>query len=261
MADSDAWNPDQYERFARERRQPFDDLLALVQPLPGGRVVDLGCGSGALTLVLHRHVGAAQTTGIDTSPSMLEGAPSHDGVGFELADLTTYAPPAPLDVIFGNASLQWTPDHEAQLARLTTLLAPGGQLAIQVPSNADHASHTTIGEVAAEKPFADVLPSEALVDPVATNVLAPASYAELLHELGFAHQHVRLQVYGHVLASTTDVVEWTKGTTLTRFARALPPELYDTFVDRYRQRLLQVLGNQSPYFYAFKRVLLWARLP
>ncbi|MGH9283026.1 MAG: methyltransferase domain-containing protein, partial [Acidimicrobiales bacterium] len=93
-----------------------------------------------------------------------------------------------------------------------------------------------------------------------TPVLAPEAYATLLDELGFVDQHVRLQVYGHHLASTADVVEWTKGTTLTRYERGLSPELYEQFVDRYRSRLLDVLGDQPGYFYTFKRVLFRARL-
>jgi trans-aconitate methyltransferase len=69
-----------------------------------------------------------------------------------------------------------------------------------------------------------------------------------------------LQVYGHRLASTEDVVEWTKGTTLVRFRRLLSPQLFDAFVERYRTRLLDVLGERAPYFYAFKRILFWGRL-
>ena len=49
MASTDTWDPDTYHRFQAERRQPFDDLLALVEPVPSGRVVDLGCGTGELT--------------------------------------------------------------------------------------------------------------------------------------------------------------------------------------------------------------------
>ena len=36
---------------------------------------------------------------------------------------------------------------------------------------------------------------------------------------------------------------------------------YEAFLDRYRARLLEVLGDRSPYFYAFKRILFWGRLP
>jgi trans-aconitate 2-methyltransferase len=56
------------------------------------------------------------------------------------------------------------------------------------------------------------------------------------------------------------VIEWTRGTTLTRYERGLPPGLYVEFLDRYRQRLLATLGDTSPYFYTFKRLLFWGRL-
>jgi len=48
----DTWDPAQYERFAAERNAPFFELLALVQPVPGGQAVDLGCGTGTLTAAL-----------------------------------------------------------------------------------------------------------------------------------------------------------------------------------------------------------------
>ena len=98
-------------------------------------------------------------------------------------------------------------------------------------------------------------------DPVAVNVLLPERYAELLFELGMVEQHVRLQVYPHVLPSTAHVVEWTKGTSLTRFFARLPDELHEPFVDAYRDELLRRIGDVSPYLFAFKRILMWARMP
>jgi trans-aconitate 2-methyltransferase len=82
-----------------------------------------------------------------------------------------------------------------------------------------------------------------------------------LYDLGFVEQHVRLQVYPHVLGSTAEVVQWVRGTTLTRVRKALPPgsDLYDRFVERYTERLLATVGDHQPYFYAFKRILVWAR--
>jgi trans-aconitate 2-methyltransferase len=250
---ADAWNPTQYDRFALERRQPFDELLRLVQPVPGGRVVDLGCGTGELTADLHRHTGAASTLGIDTSAAMLAKAPDADGVTFELGDLTTWWAASPVDVVFANAALQWVPDHEPLLAHLAAQLAPGGQLAIQVPCNADHASHLVSAALAAE------LLDDPPADPVAVNVRTPARYAELLHDLGFVEQHVRLQVFGHVLDDTASVVEWTKGTSLTRFQSVMSAGDFDRFVDEYRTRLVAELGDHRPYFYAFKRIIFWAR--
>jgi trans-aconitate 2-methyltransferase len=257
---SDTWDPGQYERFKDERSQPFHDLLALVRPDGLERVLDLGCGTGALTRELHERVGTAETLGIDSSPAMLADAAAHagDGLTFALGDIARLEVEGPVDLVFANAALQWVPDHERVLTEWTSLLGPGGQLAVQVPANADHASHRVIQELATEAPFIDAGDGPPPADPV-LSVFRPEVYAELLHRLGFGEQHVRLQVYGHVLDSTAAVVEWTKGTSLTRMARHFPPEVYEAFVDEYRRRLVAELGDQRPYFYAFKRVLFWAR--
>src|SRR4029453_18254794 len=75
----DPWDPERYGRFAAERAAPFHDLLSLVRPVPGGRVVDLGCGGGELTAELHRRLEAAETLGLDSSAAMLEGASAPAG--------------------------------------------------------------------------------------------------------------------------------------------------------------------------------------
>src|SRR3954454_333896 len=257
---SNTWNPDQYERFKAERSQPFYDLLSLVQPIGGGRALDLGCGTGALTRELHEKVGTSETVGIDSSPAMLADAEPHAGGGlrFEQGDIGSLAVDDPVDLVFSNAALHWVPHHEQVLADWTALLGDGGQIAVQVPANVDHASHRVIQELAEESPYVDAGDGPPPPDPV-LGVLRPERYAELLYRLGYTEQHVRLQVYGHVLDSTAAVVEWTKGTSLTRMARHLPPDLYEQFVDEYRRRLVAELGDQRPYFYAFKRILFWAR--
>lgn len=251
------WDPNQYNRFAAEREQPFWDLAALVQPVPHPSVVDLGCGDGRLTAALHARLGAARTLGIDSSPTMLAGAATHaaGGVTFEDGDIGAWKGRGH-DVVFANASLQWVPGHPGVLAGWRDSLAPGGQLAVQMPSNADHPSHVVSRDLAAEW-LGDAAPP----DPVAEHVLPPERYAELLDQLGFAEQHVRLQVYGHHLGSTADVVEWVKGTSLTRFGAVFGPDEHERFVAEYRRRILAVLGERSPYFYAFKRILVWGRLP
>src|SRR6266436_7141427 len=96
------WNPEQYERFRDERRQPFVDLLALVRPCPSMRVVDLGCGTGELTRQLHDRLQARQTLGLDRSAAMLERSTAFAGKGvrFEEGDLTTFAATAPYDLVF-----------------------------------------------------------------------------------------------------------------------------------------------------------------
>jgi trans-aconitate 2-methyltransferase len=70
-----------------------------------------------------------------------------------------------------------------------------------------------------------------------------------------------LQVYPHVLPSTRHVVEWVRGTMLTRFEKSLPADAFDSFVADYERELLGELGDHEPHFFPFRRILLWARLP
>ncbi len=249
----DTWDPESYARFAAERAKPFFDLLDLVTPIPGGRAVDLGCGPGELTVELHRRTGAAETLGIDSSEAMLAKAAPHAGSGlsFERGDIAAFAPAEPFDLVFSNAALHWIPDHQALLARLTRLVAPGGQLAFQVPDNWDHASHRAAEDVAAEEPFAGALAGS--THP--RNVLAPEAYAAILDRLGYREQTVRLQVYGHHLESREGVVAWVEGSLLSEYRRKLPTELYARFLERYRERLFAMVPDERPFFFTFRRIL------
>ena len=80
----------------------------------------------------------------------------------------------------------------------------------------------------------------------------------LLNDARLRRQHVRLQVYGHLLDSTAEVVEWVKGTTLTAYRRRLPAPMYDEFLAAIA-RFIERVGDHRPYFYPFKRILAWAR--
>jgi trans-aconitate 2-methyltransferase len=203
--------------------------------------------------------------GYDTSEEMLHEAQgrSRRGLRFEAGDLAVWTGDHDVDLVLANASLQWVPDHEGVLTRWVASLAPGGQLAVQVPANSGHPSHLAITEVAGRGPYAAALAAAggAPPDPAATNVLAPETYARLLFELGCEDQHVRLQVYGHVLDSTAEVVEWVRGTNMRRILTRLPEELQDPFVADVRTRLLELEGDHRPYFYPFRRILMWGRLP
>ncbi len=254
----DAWDPAQYERFHDERARPFADLLALVRPRPGMRVVDLGCGTGELTARVHRELGARETLGIDSSPAMLERARAHaqGGLDFAASDVAAFAPRAAYDLIFSNSVLHWVPDHPTLFAQLTAALRAEGQLAVQMPANFDHLSHVVAAEVAGETPFREALGGRTHDQ---RPVLPPEEYALLLDRLGYAEQQVRLQVYGHRLAARDEVVEWVKASLLTVYQRLLPADLYARFVARYRESLLPRLADTRPFFFTFKRVLLWAR--
>ena len=253
----DAWQPDTYARFAAERRRPFFDLLDMVSPLPGGRAVDLGCGTGELTRELHLRTGAAETVGLDSSEAMLaKAAPlAEGGLRFERTDIAAFSPREEFDLVFSNAALHWVPDHPHLLARLAAALRPGGQLAFQVPDNFDHASHRAAERVAGEEPFASALGGR----PHPREVRAPEAYAEILFRLGLENPFVELRVYGHPLDSGEDVVRWVEGSLLSEYRRRLPPDLYSRFIERYREVLFTMIPDERPYFFTFRRILAHGR--
>lgn len=257
MSARDAWSPDQYERFKSERSQPFFDLLSWVEPRPHMRVVDLGCGTGELTRLLHERLHADDTLGVDNSERMLEQAHAHAGAGlhFALADIGTLDPPVDSDLIFSNAALHWVEDHRRLFARLAESLDEGGQLAVQMPANHNHPAYRLADEVAAEESYAAALGGYRR----GAAVLEPGDYDELLTSLGMRRRLALAQTYTHVLDSTTDVVEWVRGALLTAYEKRMPSDAFHGFMARYRARIAEELGNDRPYIFHFRRILLWGR--
>jgi trans-aconitate 2-methyltransferase len=255
---TDAWKPAQYEKFRKERRQPFLDLMGLVRIKPGMRVVDLGCGTGEPTRDLHRHLRAAETLGIDSSEAMLDRCRgfAEPGLRFEKADITTWdTEPGRWDLVFSNAALHWVDGHVALFERLTKGLARGGQLAMQVPVSFDDPSHRAAAEIAAEEPYRSELRGYVPSWPM----LSADGYATLLDLLGYTEQSVRIQVYPHRLESRDEVFEWLRGTLLTDYEKRLPPDLFPTFLEAFRERVRAGRPDTRPHFFPYKRLLLWGQ--
>lgn len=264
---ADTWNPDTYEQFADLRAAPFHDLVDLVdaERLDRPDIVDLGCGTGALTASLVDRFDAASVLGIDSSADMLgrADAVASARLRFELGDIDVFDRPSSFDLVVSNAALHWLDDHRAALERWTRALRPGGQLAVQLPANFGHPSHTAAAAVAADPYFDRRWTGGRRPGDRGPFVLTPAAYAELLAELGFEAQHVTLRVYPMVLPSSRAVLDWVRGTLLVPYRSSLSADDYAEFERRYTNELAQAIesetGERRPYFYGFDRILMWGR--
>ena len=255
-----SWDPAAYAQYADERARPFTDLMARVAATAPHTVVDLGCGTGALTASLARRWPDADILGVDSSAPMLERAAEHAGprVRFAAGDVTTWRPSEPVDVLVTNAVLQWVPDHLPLLARWVGHLAPGGWLAMQVPGNFDAPSHALMREVAAQHPFAARL---AGVLRGADSVAQPSSYATVLAEQGCTVD-VWETTYLHVLPGPDAVLAWVRGTGLRPVLDALAddPAMSRAFVAAYGERLHAAYPARSwGTLLAFRRIFAVAR--
>lgn len=249
------WNPTQYHKFQSERSAPFDDLLALVEIRPRLKAVDLGCGTGELTRRLADALPESEVLGLDNSAQMLAGAEAvaRPGLAFNLGDQA--ALDGSWDLIFSNAALHWSGDHETLIPRLFERLTPGGQLAVQVPSNHTHISHQLIIQTAQEEPFKSILQGFVRHAPV----LPIDRYAQLLFDLGAGQIVVFEKIYAHVLQDSDAVVEWVSGTALVPYFERLGAHK-DEFLAVLRAKMKAAMPG-SPLLYPFRRTLFSARKP
>ena len=249
------WDPTQYHKFQAERSAPFFDLLALVEVRPNLKVVDLGCGTGELTRQLAETLPDSSVTGIDDSPQMLEKAASHarPGLSFEQGDQAELT--GEWDLIFSNAALHWTENHSELIPHLYQRLTPGGQIAVQVPSNHNHISHQIYRETASEEMFKFILNGFQRYAPV----LSIDDYARILFNCGAENIVAFEKVYAHVLENADAVVEWISGTALVPYFERLG-DYKDEFVHVIREKMRAAMPD-SPVFYPFRRTFFSARKP
>jgi trans-aconitate 2-methyltransferase len=262
LQNRDSWNPEQYEKFKNQRSLPFFDLMGLLTSVSDANVIDLGCGTGELTGELHRHLTASSTLGLDSSDEMLRAAAVFvkPGLRFEKGHIESWAPTAAeYDIVFSNAAFQWVGDHRALFARVHAALKPGGQVAVQMPMNHDYPTHVIASQMSHEPRWKARLKGQ--VYDKFSSLLSVEDYASLLFKLGFTEQSVSLKVYPQVMDSRDGVVEWVRGSMLTYFQSRLTPEDFSDFVSEFEERLFKILPDDEPFFYPFKRVLMWARLP
>jgi len=120
------WNAAEYDAkhaFVYEKAKGLVDLLA---PKAGERILDLGCGTGALTAEIAER--GAGVFGIDRSPEMVEQAKNKfPALTFEVVDAAQMKFEAEFDAVFSNAVLHWIPEAEKVIAGVARALKPGGR--------------------------------------------------------------------------------------------------------------------------------------
>lgn len=119
-----SWSARQYAENASFVPALGQDVLALLAVSSGERILDLGCGDGALTERIARQ--GAEVLGVDASEAMVEAARAR-GVNAQRTDAYQLPFDQQFDAVFSNAALHWMLDPQTVLAGVKRALKPGGR--------------------------------------------------------------------------------------------------------------------------------------
>jgi trans-aconitate methyltransferase len=119
-----SWDPDTYARNARFVSDLGAPVLELLAPQPGERILDLGCGDGALTARLAAL--RCSVVGVDGSAAQVEAA-CRLGLDARVGDGQRLNFDAEFDAVFSNAAIHWMKQPDDVIAGVSRALKPGGR--------------------------------------------------------------------------------------------------------------------------------------
>jgi trans-aconitate methyltransferase len=173
---TNTWNPELYEARHSFVWQFGEALLELLDPKPGERVLDLGCGTGQLTQKIADR--GAHVTGLDASPEMIgQARQNYPQLRFVLQDAATMRFESEFDAVFSNAALHWMLDAAGVATAVQRALKAGGRFVAELggKGNIAHIEHA-VDTVAARY--------HASLPPRRTFYPSIAQYAALLEGAG-----------------------------------------------------------------------------
>jgi trans-aconitate 2-methyltransferase len=250
------WEPQTYLRYSEIRFRAGLDLIARIPKADYATIYDLGCGTGHLTRILADTFPNSKVIGIDSSPEMLaEARREFPAMSWQEADINSWHPPGPPDLIFSNAAFQWIPAHETLFPSLLQMLRPGGALAIQMPRHFESPSHLELKDLVQQSEW------RAQLEPL---LLAPVPSPESYWRWLSPHaRNVDLweTIYLQVLEGADPVVNFMRGTALRPFLTALSADDGARFVDAFAKRMAAAYPPQAngQTLFPFRRIFMVAQ--
>jgi trans-aconitate methyltransferase len=124
MSDVQTWDPANYARHARFVSDLGAQAVELLAPQPGDRILDLGCGDGALSKKLVDL--GCEVVAVDSSAPQIEAARKL-GLDARVMSAETLPFSAEFDAVFSNAVLHWIKSADLMIAGVYRSLRPGGR--------------------------------------------------------------------------------------------------------------------------------------
>ncbi|ANS73324.1 methyltransferase type 11 [Paenibacillus yonginensis] len=164
--------------------KPGNGALALLQPAPGERILDAGCGTGDLTAAMA--AAGAIPTGIDVSGEAVKRAAlKYPSLSFRTGDIRHYRTKVRFDAVFSHAVIHWIKDAPEVITSIRLALREGGRFVAEFAGSGNVSTLT-----AAMK---ETLEEEGYVWEGRNPWYLPTAdqYAELLEQNGFRVMEAR----------------------------------------------------------------------
>jgi trans-aconitate 2-methyltransferase len=158
------------------------------------------------------------------------------------------------DLIFSNAALQWSDDHESLFAKLLELLNSKGQFAVQMPVQPENKLNKILLELVNEEPFKTYLNGFTRDSPV----LSIDEYAQILFDGGLEDLKILQKVYPIIANDHETLYNFISGSALIPYIERLEGEEKELFITTYKQRIAEHFPK-LPAIYSFKRILLYGK--
>jgi trans-aconitate methyltransferase len=131
MRANNSWNPELYEARHSFVWQLGEGVIELLDPKPGEKILDLGCGTGQLTQKIAER--GAEVIGLDASPEMVgQARQNYPRLRFVLEDAASMRFEDKFDAVFSNAALHWMLDATGVAGAVTRALRPGGRFVAEL---------------------------------------------------------------------------------------------------------------------------------
>jgi trans-aconitate 2-methyltransferase len=130
-APSNTWNSSLYQSSHSFVWEYGRDVVGLLDPKPGERILDLGCGTGQHASEIAQS--GAEVIGVDASLEMISSARANfPQLRLEVADATALPFRKEFDAVFSNAALHWIRDQHSAIASISGALKPGGRFVFEM---------------------------------------------------------------------------------------------------------------------------------
>jgi trans-aconitate 2-methyltransferase len=248
-----------YAEASRHQKEWGRRIVAELELSGNERVLDLGCGDGALTAEIARLVPRGTVLGIDSSPGMIDAARRVQGgnLSVELMDIDALDFDGRFDVIFSNATLHWVKDHRRLLLNCRRALAGNGRLRFNFGGRGNCARFISVVSEAMESGrfsayFRDF--DWPWYMPGADD------YERLARESG-AFGLVRVWEENADRVFTKDeLIRWIDQPSIVPFLAPLPEDEREAFKGAVREKMLEItLRSAGGHFETFRRINLIAR--